>query len=232
MIDCFPFFNELDVLEVRLHTLAPYVDRFVLAECSKTHSGNTKALYFDENKDRFEEFNILHVIIPAKIGEPWDLEAYGREVLLNSIGDTDSEEIILISDVDEIPDLSEYSRMEGVFSHKLYCYRFNFFTGLNWRGTFAIKKKNIGRHCIEPHLRNKHKRESTTVGKGWHFSWIGNVEQAIYKLESFAHQELNTTEYKNKIIENRGKLTIQMPSGPKWLLENKDRYPDLFINEK
>jgi hypothetical protein len=82
---------------------------------------------------------------------------------------------------------------------------------------------------------------------GWHFSTMGTPEQIIYKMESFAHTELNTPEFKSRIAENRAKLkdpysrapkswdnypeykfTVEMPSGPRWLLENKHRYPNLF----
>lgn len=237
MIDCFPFFNELDVLEVRLNALAPHVDRFVLAECAKTHSGNPKPLFFEENKDRFKEFNITHIIIPPINGTPWELEEYGREYLLDSVKDGDPEEIILISDLDEIPNLENYKGEEGKFKQYLYYYYFNCFTGIKkWMGTFVIKRKNIDRNCIEYKLRINYKKILQVVGDGWHFSTMGSTKQIIYKLESLAHQELNTTEYKSKIDDNRRNLvggrnkqfSIQMPSGPKWLLENKERYPDLW----
>ena len=60
--DCFPFFNELDILEIRLNSLAPYVDRFVLSEMDVTHSGRPKPFYFSENKDRFKDFPIIHIL--------------------------------------------------------------------------------------------------------------------------------------------------------------------------
>ena len=63
IVDCFPFFNELDILEIRLNSLAPYVDRFVLTECNVTHSGNQKPLFFAENKERFKIRNKKIVFI-------------------------------------------------------------------------------------------------------------------------------------------------------------------------
>lgn len=63
--DCFMFFNELDLLEIRLNILDPYVDYFVISECDTTFSGNSKKLYYEENKDRFKKFHhkIIHQVI-------------------------------------------------------------------------------------------------------------------------------------------------------------------------
>ena len=65
VVDAFPFFNELDLLEIRLNLLDPYVDCFILSEATKTFSGLDKPLYYNENKERFEKFNnkIIHNIV-------------------------------------------------------------------------------------------------------------------------------------------------------------------------
>ena len=65
VFDVFPFFNELDLLEIRLNILNPYVDYFVLSESTKTFSGLDKPLFYEENKERFAEFNhkIIHNIV-------------------------------------------------------------------------------------------------------------------------------------------------------------------------
>lgn len=54
--DCFPFFNELDVLEIRLNVLYDTVDYFVITEADKTHTGRHKEYIFEQNKDRFANF--------------------------------------------------------------------------------------------------------------------------------------------------------------------------------
>ena len=63
--DCFTFFNEFELLEIRLNELNPVVDKFVLVEATKTHQGKEKPLFYNENKDRFEKFKdkIIHVIV-------------------------------------------------------------------------------------------------------------------------------------------------------------------------
>lgn len=63
--DCFSFFNELDLLEIRLNTLDSIVDKFILVESTLTHTGNQKPLFYAENKSRFKKFNdkIIHIIV-------------------------------------------------------------------------------------------------------------------------------------------------------------------------
>ncbi|MFH1546956.1 MAG: hypothetical protein ABIC57_00545 [bacterium] len=138
MIDLFLFSNDLDLLEIRLNSLVPYIERFVLCECPVTHMGKPKPLYFEENKDRFKDFNITHLIATdykRVIGKDfWALENYQREVLMNGVQDVDPETTVLLSDTDEIPDLKDYQGQEGVFKQKLYYYYLNTFTGdYSWR---------------------------------------------------------------------------------------------------
>lgn len=251
IIDCFQFFNELDLLEIRLNSLAQYVHHFVLVESQYTHQGNLKPLYFIENKERFSRFNITNLVSRKcdHVLSEYGANAYGmasdkfqRECLMRGIRSADPEDTILISDLDEIPDLTNYKEgTEGVFRQKKYYYYFNVFTGKNnWKGTIASKKKNIK---TLNDLRDRRNR-LFSIGSGWHFSTLGSAENIVHKVESFAHQDLNTTEVKNKIAENRKNLidpynrvwgnrprtlTVQMPSGPKWLLDNKDKYKDLWI---
>lgn len=63
--DCFQFFNELDILKIRLNVLSPVVDRFVISEATETFSGLKKPLYYEENKAMFAEFQdkIIHVVV-------------------------------------------------------------------------------------------------------------------------------------------------------------------------
>ena len=79
IFDGFCFFNELDVLEIRLNTLYPYVDHFIIVESSVTHTGNPKPYYFEENKERFKKF--LPKIIHLKIEDtPNNFSNLGEEL--------------------------------------------------------------------------------------------------------------------------------------------------------
>ena len=106
--DCFTFFNELDLLEIRLHELSPYVDRFVLVEATRTHQGNPKPLHFDENKQRYSAFldKITHVVVdtyPEDRKDSWSYENHQREMITQGLQGCRPGDVILISDLDEIP---------------------------------------------------------------------------------------------------------------------------------
>jgi beta-1,4-mannosyl-glycoprotein beta-1,4-N-acetylglucosaminyltransferase len=85
--DCFTFFNELDILEIRLNILKNVVDKFVLVEATRTHQGKEKPLYFSENKARYKEFEdkIIHIVIdeypPYEGKSAWVLERYQRDMI-------------------------------------------------------------------------------------------------------------------------------------------------------
>jgi beta-1,4-mannosyl-glycoprotein beta-1,4-N-acetylglucosaminyltransferase len=108
VFDCFPFFNELDLLEIRLHELAPAVDRFVLAEATTTYSGEPKPLYFSENRQRFSAFadRIAHIVIddaPRVVRSPWERRTHQVNALVRGLGAAGPDDLVILSDVDEIP---------------------------------------------------------------------------------------------------------------------------------
>lgn len=80
--DCFIFFNEVELLDLRLRTLKDTVDYFVLAEIDITHSGKKKRYYFDEFKGMFKDYNIIHVKSDSiKFQDPWQVENAHRNLL-------------------------------------------------------------------------------------------------------------------------------------------------------
>jgi beta-1,4-mannosyl-glycoprotein beta-1,4-N-acetylglucosaminyltransferase len=110
-VDVFPFFNELDLLEIRLHELDSFVDFFLITECTVTHSGNVKPLFFAENASRFKKFRskIIHQVVddvPEGI-KGFEIDWFQRDAakpLLNDMLDKDS--ILIYGDVDEIPNVN------------------------------------------------------------------------------------------------------------------------------
>ncbi|MEP1199894.1 hypothetical protein [Tateyamaria sp.] len=106
IIDCFTFFNELDVLELRLKTHSPVVDQFVLVESRQTFQGNEKPCYYEENVARFAEFSdkITHIIVEkfAETSDSWHREAEQRNYMNAVVNEFEDTDIILLSDVDEL----------------------------------------------------------------------------------------------------------------------------------
>lgn len=241
--DCFIFYNELDLLEIRLKTLDKFVDYFVLVEATKTHRWKDKPLYFQENKKRFKKWEnkIIHIIVKDmpkpgikygnnwKInsilkGGSWKLEAYQKKQIARGLSKCQDEDIIMMSDLDEIPrpekipNMLELLKKEKIvlFDQNFYNFFFNGFTSSGWTATRActfktLKKyfnKNMNRYR---HLWNIPLRINMLLGKkiaiipdgGWHFSFLGGVDAVIDKIGSICHFEKDTSENKDpkKILE-------------------------------
>ena len=133
--DCFTFFNELDLLEIRLNILKDVVDKFVLVEAGETHTGKPKPLYFKENESRFAEFKdrIVYVGIdkfPAGHDAWWN-ENYQRNMILEGLVGASPDDVVMISDMDEFPRpevVACVAKKKGVwrFNHVSYGFYLNF----------------------------------------------------------------------------------------------------------
>ncbi len=107
VIDCIPFFNELDILKLRLHILDPLVDRFVIEEATHTFSGLPKDLCFEKNREMFEEFlpKITYLVVdnsPEEISTH-ERDKFQKNALAKALTDASDEDVLILSDVDEIP---------------------------------------------------------------------------------------------------------------------------------
>lgn len=127
VIDVFPFFNELDILEIRLNILDPYVDYFIISEATKTFSGLDKPLFYDENKERFSKFShkIIHNIVEDTTSpelHPYQRDVFQKDKIKDVILENSAEDDIIIwSDVDEVPnpeaikDIRDYFEQDVIF---------------------------------------------------------------------------------------------------------------------
>jgi hypothetical protein len=222
--DCFIFFNELDLLEIRLNELKDVVDYFVLVEWSLTHSGKKKPFYFEENKFKYSEFldKIIHVKvndkpnIPARAGRNGtfhnrhDMEWYQRNCIDRGLVECKEDDIIIVSDVDEIPtrqsiiDCKKILEKQNTFvsfKQRFFYYKLNGMCTLDgknsvdWWGPAACKKKL---YTGGQDLRNtKGKNKSVIKEGGWHFSYLGDSETIIKKIESYSHAEWDNEYIKN-----------------------------------
>lgn len=105
--DTFMFFNELELLELRLNELSQVVDKFVLVEATRTFTNKPKPLYYAENKERFSKFNdrIIHIVVEdsPNSDNPWVLDRFQKNCIIRGLQNARPDDIILISDADEIP---------------------------------------------------------------------------------------------------------------------------------
>ena len=249
IFDCFMYFDEEVVLDVRLNTLDQFVDYFVIVESKFTHRGDKRQLKF--NHEKFKKFKdkIIYLIYEERSGNietvnDKDGEAVNsgkyilnaalrengqRNYIQRGLKKADDDDIILISDVDEIPNLfkinfNQFNQKIILFKQDMFYYKFNLYIpNLKWTGTKACKKKDL----INPQwMRNIKDRKypffrldtyfsdtkyisiKIIENGGWHFSNIKNAEQIKYKLKSYLHhREFDlkplTTKEIEKIIDDK-----------------------------
>jgi beta-1,4-mannosyl-glycoprotein beta-1,4-N-acetylglucosaminyltransferase len=217
-VDCFTFFNELDLLEFRLKLLDSSVDLFVLAESNLTHSGKPKPYFFEENKNRFAKWQHKIVYLPVKQtaeglnfkgetsynpeGAAWKLENEQRNALQAVASTINDEDRIIISDLDEIPDpqilkslrLSDKPVVLSMLFHYYFMNCQNTGRERWWNGSIVCTGKQF-RETTPQHLRDQRNDLPVIAKAGWHFSYLGGLEKIKYKLQSFAHTEFSKAEY-------------------------------------
>jgi beta-1,4-mannosyl-glycoprotein beta-1,4-N-acetylglucosaminyltransferase len=198
------FFNELDLLEIRLNELDTVVDKFVLVECTKTHSLQSKPLYFEENKERYTKFlhKIIHVIVsdmPAEIEYQHHIDNFHRGCIMRGLGDALPDDLILISDLDEIPEASLINLKmptPTVFSHQCFGYALNIKVEspqdiANWLGTVVIRNKDFDHTPIQTYRESRREIAlNSKIEGGWHYSYLGDAKTIFHKLKSFSHTEI------------------------------------------
>jgi beta-1,4-mannosyl-glycoprotein beta-1,4-N-acetylglucosaminyltransferase len=280
VFDSFIFFNELEILEMRLNILNDVVDYFVLTESPFTVSGNEKPLYYQENKDMFGKFNdkIIHNIteqIPNDysdflVKKPYytnyneyssaacdkvinipirfQRAVFNRDNSIQGIlkGGANSDDIILTSDADEIPNplaiqqIGEWFNPDNhyIMLCKAFYYKLNTLFEEDWKGTRISTLKKL-EECSIDMLRQPHINDTAYLIEqgGWHWSFLGDVETMLQKLNAYEHQENNTTENQN-LLETRVN-NKQDPFGrpqfdqnviaiddsfPEYIIQNQDKY--------
>lgn len=208
--DCFLFYKELDLLELRLNILDPYVDRFVLIESDKSFTGRAKPLFFEENKERFAPFldKIIHVPVlddPPDCENAWVREKHQRNAIRRGLEGCQPDDCIVLSDVDEIPNPDLLTNLPDL-SKPLRCRQLYFFYHLNnlnidkplWSGSRIFRFNYLENNTMQS-LRKLPKSKCRVIGNGgWHFSFVGDVEFIEDKLRDFSHQEYNTPELNNR----------------------------------
>ncbi len=255
--DCFQFFNELDILEIRLNELNSEVDYFVIVEAETSHQFKPKPLIFNENKSRFEKFlnKIIHVIVPAsdfKSNDFWYNENLQRNRILNGIQDASDEDFIIISDLDEIISNSSLRNIKNnfvenayVFEQDLYLWYLNTkVKNYKWTNAGICRKKYLEKIGTQSFKNNSTCKNFPRVQNGgWHFSYIGDEERIKVKLENFAHAEFGHLT-KDDLKKNRNNLADPLGrSGegielvkeeihmmPTYIQENIDKFKN-FIRE-
>lgn len=220
IFDCFMFYNELDILEIRFKELYDAVDYFVIVEATTTHTGKPKPLFYLENKERFAKYNdkVIHYITNFKEDysfakyihqktDAWFKENYQRECIQIPLKfKAEENDIILLTDADEIPkrDFIEFIRDSGdrlepnssySMEMTLYYYTIEYTTKRLWP-LAKIFKYSLMKHR---HLLSDIRGEASPkiANAGFHLSYFGDVNFIKTKVESFAESEEYQSEKKS-----------------------------------
>ncbi|MBD1161661.1 hypothetical protein IDH30_05190 [Pelagibacterales bacterium SAG-MED15] len=228
--DCFMFFDENLVLELRLNLLDKYVDYFVIVESKYNHKGEAKKLNFDIKKFKKFEQKIIYIIYDQQPSDLYKFEkedtkhdidskyifnAYKREnaqrnLISQGLKNASLDDLIIISDVDEIPKLEKinFNKIKNeilVFRQDMFYYKFNLkLSNFKWTGSKACKMKKL----ISPQwLRSvkdkkfafyrfdtffsstKYRNLKFIEDGGWHYTNMKNAKEIEYKLRSYLHHQ-------------------------------------------
>jgi len=249
IFDCFMYFDEDVVLDVRLNYLDQYVSKFIIVESLFTHKGDKRDLKFDIRKFNKFKNKIIYLVYEK---EPFEIESINEtdteneksiKFILNSayrengqrnfisegLKNAHDEDFILISDLDEIPNLSNINLNNLkekfiFFNQEMFYYKFNLkLPNFNWVGTKSCKKKNFLsaqwlRNIKDKNYplyridllfsKNKYMNIKFIKNGGWHFTNIKTSEEIRHKLSSYLHHrefELNplSTNEIEKLIKNK-----------------------------
>lgn len=210
IFDAFTFFNELDLLELRLQILDPYVDKFILVESRQTFSGSEKPLYYEENKERFAKWapKIIHIVAPnMEIKEtPFERHWACYELIEQTLQLRAREnDIAFCSDLDEIWNPEILQKVDDEI-HSLaqfnYSYWLNNRSSEQWVGTLMSKVKNIQ---VGYNKKYRTVKPNILSNGGWHFTNMGGLDQIIKKIEAYDHQEANQDWVKQALPERMAK---------------------------
>jgi len=263
------YFDEDLVLDLRLNILNNYVDKFVIAEATKDHTGKDKKLNFNINNFSKFKNKISYIIVedmPTNLKfykKNWPVhhlrDQHQRNALARGYEDSNDDDLIMISDIDEIPDpnkikIFDVKNKYACFIQKNFQSKINLLniSDKNWMGTKIIKKKYIK---SPQWLRNiktakpsfwkfyKPRQPQLIYDGGWHFSFLKNPKGISKKIQSYSHSEYNKSIYTDeKKIAERINNRIDIfdrnfkyekididDTFPKYILENINKYKDWII---
>ena len=252
IFDCFMYMNEDVVLDLRLNYLNEYVDYFVIVESTYFHNGKKKKLNFDFKKFKYFKEKIIYVVLNE---EPNDIETinetdsekiknskhilngmrrdyFQRNFIQKGLEACKENDIVLISDIDEIPNLENFNKYSikneiVFFKQKMFYYKFDLCSkDISWYGTRGCRKKILKNPQWLRNLKSKYYsylRLDTFFYKnkvrcakfindgGWHFSYLNSPEQIENKLKNYAHYwEYNISKLQINEIRDKIKKKISI----------------------
>ncbi len=237
IFDCFLFYNELELLELRFEVLWNVIDKFIIVEANKTFSGKDKPFNYELNKEKFTKY--IDKIVYVKVEDSpapkskinfWNVEYFQRNCIMRGlkqvaqIGD-----FVLIADADEIikPDtlLNSLKYDEWIsFEQNLYYYYVNLKQNKNFVGPVIAK---YGTFRTPEELRQSRHKIKIIADGGWHFSFLGGAERIREKISSYSETHTN-----NKNLQNIDSIDYMIRSKKDIFGRKKVHYSLVPIDDK
>lgn len=218
IVDAFLFYEEIDLLRIRLQYLSPYVDRFVIVECDRDHSNNPHEPVFEKHKEEFGQYPITHVLVTDLPDGPdnWPRVWHHRNCILRGLDGIPDDAVVLTSDLDEFPNIQAMN-LAGLCDmppigieefdihsdHRVLCLsqRFHYYMptivcaagkdGYAWGGTRICTAKTL-RELTPEGVR--HRVDAWVHKAGWHFSYFGGPQAIQNKIKAIAESSVFATE--------------------------------------
>lgn len=241
--DCFTFCDELDTLEIRLATLDPVVDVFVLVESKQTFARKAKPLHYQKNAKRYAKWadKIRHIVVdlPAD-GNRWIAEFVSRDAAMQGLTDAQPDDYAMWGDVDEIPHPDNVARrLLGRNEQNSFRYYWNLASTERMRNTIAMPFGEIERRGGMAKIRNDQWHTLATWAGGWHFSTCGDV---VEHLKTRAHEEYDTPAFHALAKDNRAKgqdplgrnyalFPVEISLLPQYVQDNAERFSDRLLRQ-
>ena len=260
IFDCFSYWDEDLLLDLRMNILNDYVDYFVIVEGNKTWQNNFKKFNFDIKKfGKFKKKIIYIQVSDMPDGEnPWLRENFQRNCIERGLLNAEKDDIIIISDLDEIPNPEciknfDIKKRYAVFKQNHFYYKLNLRAQNNpfWLGSRICVKKFLKSPQWLRNLKFK-KRPFWRIDKfrlnniiengGWHFCNLKEPEKILYKYKNLC--ETNDPHvFKEKIDEkflNLDEIKKRMNSGQDIIGRNENynpivldnKFPDYIVKNK
>jgi len=230
--DCFMLWNEVEILYMRLDILYEHVDKFVICESKESHSKKvTKSEFvFIKNKAKYEKFMDKIIFLPieklpfegdftaetnGRISvDNWKNENWQRKYLFKGIEGLRDDDIIAISDLDEIYDPRVLPSVREKILHfpaigvkmKLFYYYVNVAKKQIWEGSIFVQRGNLPNPDTIQHLRDNRTSLPFYVYGGWHYSWMATGGKIVEKFKVVAEHDIinqfSSEEHIKKTLSN------------------------------
>jgi beta-1,4-mannosyl-glycoprotein beta-1,4-N-acetylglucosaminyltransferase len=244
--DCFLFNGEWDILELRLNTHDSVVDYFVIVESCFTFVGDKKSLTFDIHHEAVDRFRhkIRYILITdmPNDGNPWNNEIHQRNCLTRGLWDADHNDLVIISDCDEIikPIFIEEAVRETSFDvfgfqqPHYYCFLNYKMTGLHADKIMTVAVRN---HLLKLNTPTWY-RGNIEAGvffwfgnAGWHYSYMMDTEGIRNKIGSYSHTEFNTPQIVDNLDQRSQCLAGQDILGREWISWQRQNLDEVDLPE-